>query len=546
MAIQKPRDIAALVKAISTPDSYQHDSLFEHHMRENLEPNDIHIVSVYLQRVPRSTEDLNMNVQQQNNGAISDYLSQRRMWHRPITWLWLEWKAVNSVIFVDKPRWNRLDMKNNEGIATPCEAELILDNVEQGLICWISSRQEHAAFKFYDERTTSCHKLFIKPIYCITVPVTREVRVACGTFIRWSHFLIALAVLSSVGVERPKMASIEGEARTEQKFRGLRNRRKSTPELEDPFDDPALVTNVLNMRNEEGLTALEMAVRAGSDTCAMLITKYARTAQKTRPRLRGMSVTRRASGEANENDIMIELDDAPPLAAPFASRRPFVLDAHSRRLSRDKISNSLKRLPPTPPVRTDSNNSPQGKTENRPISNDSVSSLPSPSNSPSADVHKSFSVGEKLRSIFAGRWHTDAELAPSKRPLEYKKSSGEENHVQSRPATSPIAADQKMSVDEGKTLLGSSSQRLDSLQYILKTTLVKKIKGIEDIILATIITENTAKILLEAASIEPNNFADVFRSPWPSSKPTRLPPLRNLRRRAASEGRRRSGQEPLT
>ncbi|KIH64816.1 hypothetical protein ANCDUO_04864 [Ancylostoma duodenale] len=99
----------------------------------------------------------------------------------------------------------------------------------------------------------------------------------------------------------------------------------STVEMEDPFDDPALVTNafldimwqdshgnsalmlaaaenrilhvkgiltmavergtlwqMLEMRNEDGLTALEMAVRAGSDTCATLITKFARDAQKSR------------------------------------------------------------------------------------------------------------------------------------------------------------------------------------------------------------------------------------------------------------------------
>ncbi|EPB72090.1 hypothetical protein ANCCEY_08812 [Ancylostoma ceylanicum] len=100
----------------------------------------------------------------------------------------------------------------------------------------------------------------------------------------------------------------------------------STVEMEDPFDDPALVTNafldimwqdshgnsalmlaaaenrilhvkgiltmavergtlwqMLEMRNEDGLTALEMAVRAGSDTCATLITKFAKEAQKSRP-----------------------------------------------------------------------------------------------------------------------------------------------------------------------------------------------------------------------------------------------------------------------
>ncbi|ETN74461.1 hypothetical protein NECAME_12961 [Necator americanus] len=160
-------------------------------------------------------------------------------------------------------------------------------------------------------------------------------------------------------------------------------------ELEDPFDDPALVTHafldimwqdshgnsalmlaakenrnlhvkgilkmalkrgnlwqMLDMRNEDGLTALEIAVRAGSDSCAMLITRFAKEAQKTRPRRR-LSFGRRTSNEASENDITVEFDDGPPPATPFASRRPFLLNSHPRRLSRDKLMNNLKRTPPS-------------------------------------------------------------------------------------------------------------------------------------------------------------------------------------------------------
>ncbi|CAJ0604985.1 unnamed protein product [Cylicocyclus nassatus] len=166
------------------PNSYQHDSLFEHHMREILEPNDIHIVRAYLQRIPRSRNDLSVKVQQQISRAIIEYLIRRRVWDGHIPWLQQEWRALLSSN--DLPwRWNALDIKDNEGIATPCEAELILDNVEQGLDLVDFLTASTADFtKLYDERTNACQKLFIKPIYCITVPVTREVRVACDTFIR--------------------------------------------------------------------------------------------------------------------------------------------------------------------------------------------------------------------------------------------------------------------------------------------------------------------------------------------------------------------------
>ncbi|VDO50371.1 unnamed protein product [Haemonchus placei] len=255
-------------------------------------------------------------------------------------------------------------------------------------------------------------------------------------------------------------------------------------ELEDPFDDPALVTNafldimwqdadgnsalmlaaaenrmlhvkgiltmaaqrgtlwqVLDMRNDNGLSALEMALRSGSDTCAMLITRFAKEYQKTRPRFRRMSFTRRGSNEASETDIMIEFDDAPPAAVPFlgllhgggglkkdiiinwypvkprihkgkvyqsvASRRPFILNPPPRRLSRDKISNHLKRIPPndcTREMNRAGRPPPPNKWVQRTISNDSQSSLPSPSSSAASPVeNKSISVGDKLRSIFSSR-----------------------------------------------------------------------------------------------------------------------------------------------
>ncbi|KAL6734929.1 hypothetical protein Aduo_005417 [Ancylostoma duodenale] len=241
----------------------------------------------------------------------------------------------------------------------------------------------------------------------------------------------------------------------------------STVEMEDPFDDPALVTNafldimwqdshgnsalmlaaaenrilhvkgiltmavergtlwqMLEMRNEDGLTALEMAVRAGSDTCATLITKFTRDAQKSRPRLRGM-FQRRASNEASENDITIEFDDAPPTALQFVNRRPSGLDAPLRRLSRDRIMNNLKRIPPSDGfVKVNRSWPSQNRIVQRTLSGESLSQLPSPSHSnpPHAETSKTISVSDKLRSIFSSRKHAESDPTQTRRPQEYKKS----------------------------------------------------------------------------------------------------------------------------
>ncbi|XGW11273.1 hypothetical protein V3C99_012628 [Haemonchus contortus] len=310
---------------------------------------------------------------------------------------------------------------------------------------------------------------------------------------------------------------------------------KGTPatdatELEDPFDDPALVTNafldimwqdadgnsalmlaaaenrmlhvkgiltmaaqrgtlwqVLDMRNDNGLSALEMALRSGSDTCAMLITRFAKEYQKTRPRFRRMSFTRRGSNEASETDIMIEFDDAPPAAVPFASRRPFILNPPPR-LSRDKISNHLKRIPPNDCAREMNRAGrppPPNKWVQRTISNDSQSSLPSPSSSAASPVeNKSISVGDKLRSIFSSRRHAASESSTTRRPQEYTKN------------------------DEENQLLDTSSTQSSNISSERKTS-----------------------------------AEEPFRSPWPTSRPTRLPPLANLRRRTASETRPKPAQE---
>lgn len=42
---------------------------------------------------------------------------------------------------------------------------------------------------------------------------------------------------------------------------------------------------IIDMRNKEGLNCVDMAVKSGSETCAMLITKVAREYAKLKVRL---------------------------------------------------------------------------------------------------------------------------------------------------------------------------------------------------------------------------------------------------------------------
>uniref|UniRef100_A0A1I7X0R4 ANK_REP_REGION domain-containing protein n=1 Tax=Heterorhabditis bacteriophora TaxID=37862 RepID=A0A1I7X0R4_HETBA len=236
--------------------------------------------------------------------------------------------------------------------------------------------------------------------------------------------------------------------------------------LEDPFDDPALVTNlfkyihnilafldilwqdangnsalmlaaaenrvlhvkgiltmavdrgtlrqVLEMRNNEGLTALDMAVSADSETCAMLIKRFSKEGLKTRPRLRGMSFSKRSSGETNEDDIAIELEDGStdPKLGSFVRK-------HSN-FNNNKSAH----------VRF---------AHQRTISGDSLTSFPSSSptvNPP--ETSKIALMGEKLRSIFASKKENIASQQNSQfSPEKEKEEPVEDNSFRSSPWSQP-------------------------------------------------------------------------------------------------------------
>ncbi|CAJ0602619.1 unnamed protein product [Cylicocyclus nassatus] len=170
------------IKYIS--NCYQSDRQFDYHIRELLEPNGIHIVRAYLERVTTCRNDLSVKVQQQISRAVAEYLMRRRLWDGHVPLLRTEWRALLSSNELPW-RWHVLDVGDNEDIATPCEANLIFYDVEQGLdlVDFLTEGTPEFA-KLYDERSSACQKIFIKPVYWITVLVTKEVRLACDSFIR--------------------------------------------------------------------------------------------------------------------------------------------------------------------------------------------------------------------------------------------------------------------------------------------------------------------------------------------------------------------------
>ncbi|KAK6737288.1 hypothetical protein RB195_019779 [Necator americanus] len=174
-------DDVRIVKGI--PNAYQHDSIFEEHMREVLGVNCVVLLRAYLLRVPRSKIDISEAVRVQVGRALVKYLTRRYEWNGRNPLFRQQWREL--LHSNDLPwHWNILDMKNNQENGNPCEAELIFKNVDQGLRLVDFLTSDIDDFTIYDDRGHSSQKITIKPVYCIPVLVTKEVRVACDSFIR--------------------------------------------------------------------------------------------------------------------------------------------------------------------------------------------------------------------------------------------------------------------------------------------------------------------------------------------------------------------------
>ncbi|EYB81647.1 hypothetical protein Y032_0377g257 [Ancylostoma ceylanicum] len=174
-------DDIRIIKVI--PSAYQHDFIFQEHMREILGVNDVPLERAYLLRVARWKADINDAVKFHVGRAIAKYLMRHHEWIGYLPVFQHEWRMILSSTTLPW-HWNMLDIKNNEGGASPCEAELIFKSVERGLGLVEMLTSDNNDLVMYDERNRSSQKITVKPIYCIAVLVTKEVRIACDSFIR--------------------------------------------------------------------------------------------------------------------------------------------------------------------------------------------------------------------------------------------------------------------------------------------------------------------------------------------------------------------------
>ncbi|CAJ0932322.1 unnamed protein product, partial [Mesorhabditis belari] len=133
------------------------------------------------------------------------------------------------------------------------------------------------------------------------------------------------------------------------------------------------LSQVLDMRNNEGLTAIELARSNGNTVCEKLIEAYSQiqtrdrrpSRSNSRTSLVGRAGSLNFEDEANENDIQIELV---PSTAP-----------QNFRLTRDKISNNTRRMPPHRDMRMRRSRSSQSRlfiSHQRTISTDSLPTPP--------------------------------------------------------------------------------------------------------------------------------------------------------------------------
>ncbi|RCN39983.1 IBR domain protein [Ancylostoma caninum] len=174
-------DDIRIIKVI--PNAYQHDYIFQEHMREILGVNDVPLERAYLLRVARWKSDVNDAVRFHVGRAIAKYLMRHHEWIGYLPVFQHEWRMILSSTTLPW-HWNMLNIENKEGSANPCEAELIFKSVDQGLGLVDMLTSDNNDLVMYDERNRSSQKITVKPIYCISILVTKEVRIACDSFIR--------------------------------------------------------------------------------------------------------------------------------------------------------------------------------------------------------------------------------------------------------------------------------------------------------------------------------------------------------------------------
>ncbi|CAP21935.1 Protein CBG00720 [Caenorhabditis briggsae] len=257
---------------------------------------------------------------------------------------------------------------------------------------------------------------------------------------------------------------------------------------------------VIDMRNKERLNCVDMAIRAGSETCAMLITKVAREYAKHRPR----SETEKKfdTMPTNEEDVTFTLlssknaeqfdDNYVKELVRQSSTASGHAGANKQKLNREKLSNSLAKSTAAASAgreylkmvkRSSSAHSRLMSQRTFSVESGSIdSSEPSTPQmtSPPADHGVLSSVGERIRNIFGKKpplhtkslsvVQTDRVASPSVRsssvsskPLNYQPSSNtEEDNIRLPQHSSSNDSPTTSEGPSGMFRWGSKAQPLSS------------------------------------------------------------------------------------
>ncbi|KAJ1370202.1 hypothetical protein KIN20_031885 [Parelaphostrongylus tenuis] len=167
------------------PSSFQHDTVFEEHIRRMLSQNHIAIDSAFLKRVRRGLHNIDELARIQVFQSVIQELRYKREWHGhyPGTshdWLQLsgsnfpwQWKVLDNERSGDDERWSAAG-----------EAELTFQDLECGLNMFNVLANNQQALFLWNGLHDSQQRIVVKPIYCVSLAITKEVRVACDKFIR--------------------------------------------------------------------------------------------------------------------------------------------------------------------------------------------------------------------------------------------------------------------------------------------------------------------------------------------------------------------------
>uniref|UniRef100_A0A7I4Y5Y5 RBR-type E3 ubiquitin transferase n=1 Tax=Haemonchus contortus TaxID=6289 RepID=A0A7I4Y5Y5_HAECO len=174
----------AMINIACIPNIFQHDSLFEKYVREMLQVNGVGVKRVYLNHSYKGMHDVDEMARRTVYRAIVEYLIRNHEWHDPHPLSIYDWKKLMNR---DLPwHWHLLEKngetESEEGSSSR-EAELIFDDVDCGLrmVDVLAFSDKELEFSNgYDPP----QRIVMKPIYCVQVYVTKEVRVACDSFIR--------------------------------------------------------------------------------------------------------------------------------------------------------------------------------------------------------------------------------------------------------------------------------------------------------------------------------------------------------------------------